>query len=93
MVYDTTAASVCPHLLRTELVCAGHEVRAEQREADGVAALGGKLQALLKHLFKRTAVETMQTKITIKNTGGSTYRKRDMFQNGAVMKITQLTRK
>lgn len=46
------------YLFRTELVCAGHEVCAEQREADGVATLRRKLQTLLKHLFKCTAVET-----------------------------------
>lgn len=55
---------VCIYLLRTELVCAGHEVCAEQREADGVSALGGKLQALLKHLFKGAAVEATHTKNT-----------------------------
>lgn len=38
-------------------MCTGHEVCAEQREADGVSALRGKLQTLLEHLFKRTAVE------------------------------------
>lgn len=48
---------VCIYLLRTELMCTGHEVCAEQREADGVSALGGKLQTLLEHLFKCTAVE------------------------------------
>jgi len=42
-------------------MCAGHEVCAEQREADGVSALGGQLQALLKHLLKSTTVETTQT--------------------------------
>lgn len=51
---------MCIYLLRTELVCAGHEVCAEQREADGVSALGGKLQTLLEHLFKRTAVEASE---------------------------------
>ena len=39
-------------------MCAGHEVCAEQWEADGVSALGGKLQALLEHLLKGPAVET-----------------------------------
>ncbi len=52
--------SECIYLLGTELMCAGHEVCAEQREADGVSALGGKLQTLLEHLFKRTAVEATQ---------------------------------
>ena len=58
---------VCVHLLGTKLVCAGHEVCAKQREADGVSALRGKLQTLLEHLLKRTAVEaaTQITKIKI----------------------------
>lgn len=47
-------------------MCTGHEVCAEQREADGVSALGGKLQALLEHLFKRTAVEATHTRKTDK---------------------------
>lgn len=42
-------------------MCAGHEVCTEQRKADGVSALGGKLQALLEHFFKRTAVEAAHT--------------------------------
>lgn len=46
------------YLFRTELVCTGHEVCAEQREADGVSTLGRKFQTLLKHLLKCTAVET-----------------------------------
>lgn len=54
------AVHLCLYLLGTELVCAGHEVRAEQREADGVSALGGKLQTLLEHLFKRAAVEAAE---------------------------------
>lgn len=45
------------YLFGTELVCAGHEVCAEQREADGVSALGRKLQTLLEHLLKGAAVE------------------------------------
>lgn len=53
---------VSVYLLRTELMCAGHEVCAEQREADGVSALGGKLQALLEHLLKRTAIEATHMK-------------------------------
>lgn len=48
---------VCIYLLGTELMCTGHEVCTKQRETDWVAALGGKLQALLKHLLKCTAVE------------------------------------
>lgn len=39
-------------------MCTGHEVCAEQREADRVATLGRKLQTLLEHLLKCTAVET-----------------------------------
>lgn len=39
-------------------MCAGHKVCTEQREADGVSALRGKLQTLLEHFFKCTAVET-----------------------------------
>lgn len=57
---------VCVYLLRTELMCAGHEVCAEQREADGVSALRGKLQTLLEHLLKRTAVEAATTKTQMK---------------------------
>lgn len=49
------------YLLGTELVGAGHEVCAKQREADGVAALRGKLQALLEHFLKRAAVEAAHT--------------------------------
>lgn len=52
---------VCVYLLRAELMCTGHEVCAEQRKADGVSALGGKLQALLEHLFECTAVEAAPT--------------------------------
>lgn len=43
-------------------MCAGHEVCTEQRETDGVSALGGKLQALLEHFFKSSAVETAHIK-------------------------------
>lgn len=41
-------------------MCAGHEVCAEQREAYGVSALGGELQALLEHFFKGAAVEAAE---------------------------------
>lgn len=44
-------------------MCTGHEVCAEQREADGVSALGGKLQTLLEHLFKCPAVEALAKEI------------------------------
>lgn len=46
-------------------MCAGHEVCAKQRKADGVSALGGKLQALLEHLLKCTAVEAAHTILII----------------------------
>lgn len=45
------------YLFGTEFVRAGHEVCAEQRETDGVSALGRKLQTLLEHLLKGAAVE------------------------------------
>lgn len=57
---NCVSVRVCIYLLGTELMCTGHEVCAEQREADGVSALGGKLQTLLEHLFKRTAVEARE---------------------------------
>lgn len=60
MKHSIAWVCVCIHLLRTELMRAGHEVCAEQREADGVSALGGKLQALLKHFLKCTAVEAVK---------------------------------
>ena len=57
---------VCIYLLRTEFVCTGHEVCAEQREADGVSALGGKFQTLLEHFLKCPAVEAATRKTQAK---------------------------